>query len=134
MHAYAITRGVKMWVDNYITQLQGKYFPFEVKKGAAGLPKGKAMLQMQVRPVQLWEFVFPKEQKDIALATIFGKDGITQHKKHRKYIKWLAKILGIKPFPKYDNTKAHMVDRSNVEVIGVGIKEDYNFEDGTEAL
>lgn len=31
MHLYAITRGIKHDVDRFITELQGKYVPMDVK-------------------------------------------------------------------------------------------------------
>ena len=67
MHLYAMTRGIKKDVDDYITQLQGKYFPYKLK-GIQG--EQTTALQLSVRPIQLWEFVFPKESLKMAVGTI----------------------------------------------------------------
>ena len=135
MHAYGLIRGIKHEVDRFITELQGKYVPYEVKEGAAGIPKGTYYAQIHVRPIQLYEFVFPREQKDIVLTTIFGmENGATQHKKHKKWIYALRKMLGVEPFPVYDNKLTLPISRQHMEVIGVGVKDDYDFADGTEAL
>jgi len=134
MHLYFLTRGIKKEVDDFITQLQGKYLPFVVKEGAAGLEKGNYNIQVQVRPIQLWEVVFPREHKDLMLTTCFGPKGRTQHKKHEKYLAIFRKILGVKKIPEYNGAIQLPINRENMEVAPIGIKEDYNFEDGTEAL
>ena len=137
MHLYCITRGLKSAIDEFINQLQGQYLPFEVKEGAAGLKKGKYNVQVQVRPIQMWEIVFPREHKDIKLATDLGEDaGTPHHSKFKKFVWGLRKVLGVKPIPKYDS-KLKLpctAARKHTEFVGIGIKEDYNFEDGTEAL
>ena len=47
----------------------------------------------------------------------------------------LRKILGIEKIPEYDKTVGIIpVERGGVEIIGVGIKKDYRFEDGTEGI
>ncbi|MHA1353750.1 MAG: hypothetical protein ACTSR1_01060 [Candidatus Heimdallarchaeota archaeon] len=95
------------------------------------------MVQVAVRPIQLWEIVFPKEYKDLMLRSILeNNQGKTQHKKHQKYITILRKILGIKKIPKYDGESIERLPLylNNVEKIGIGIKEDKNLPDGTEGL
>ena len=122
-----MTRGIKPDVDRFINDLMGKYLPFNYK----GAP---SLVQIAVRPLQLWEIVFPREHKDIVLNTVLCGDGKTQHKKHKKWITVLRKILGIQKIPEFKTDAVLPVYRANTEFIGVGIKEDYNFEDGTEAL
>ena len=86
-----MTRGVKHGVDQFITQLQGKYLPFKWRMNKEGKLDHKGEMienghtQLQVRPIQLWEIVFPEEHKDIVLNTILAgkKKQQTQHKKHK---------------------------------------------------
>jgi len=90
---------------------------------------------VSVRPIQLWEIVFPKEHRDVMLKTILsGGTGETQHKKHRKWVTLLRKVLGIEKIPKYESEKCLPVYKEDIEIVGVGIKEDYTFEDGTEGI
>ena len=128
MHLYFTTRGVKFWVDRFITELQGMYLPFKYQ--------GKEnSFRLQVRPLQIWEVVFPKEHKDLILNTIINPDG-AYHKRHNKFILAIRKVLGIKPIPKYDRTKSMPITRANIDATGIGIKEDGVLDDKwkTEAL
>ena len=147
MHAYGIFRGVKKELDDAIAQLQGQYLPFEVfKDGAAGLKKGKYLAQLQVRPIQLYEFVFPKEHKDFVLTSIFvdpsnqvdrGNEKTMSHtksKRHDKAIWFLRKVLGVKKAEWKPTIEKWPIPFSHLDRVLIGIKEDYNFDDGTEAL
>jgi hypothetical protein len=120
-----MTRGIKNQVDQFITELQGKYFPFQWRN-----PETKELmmtnLQVSVRPIQLWEIVYPEEFNDIMLTTILadGK-GETQHKRHNKFIFALRKILGVQPIPEYQKNQALPINKAHVEMIGIGVKKDY---------
>jgi len=135
MHLYIITRGIKHEVDKFITQLQGKYLPFEVKKGAAGLKKGKYMIQTSVRPIQLWEIAYPKEHNDLMCASLLNKDkGKPLQKWQEKFVWGIRKALKLKKIPKYKTDEIFPISRDHMEIVGLGVKEDYSFEDGTEAI
>lgn len=127
MHLYFTTRGIKMHVDNFITQLQGKYLPFKYN--------GKdSAVQVAVRPVQMWEVVFPKEHLDLMLTTCLGPDGKPYHKRHNKFIAVVRKVLGVKKIPKYDNSSMMICGRDHIDSTGIGIKEDANDNNGNEGL
>lgn len=135
MHAYALIRGVKHLSDYFISQLQGKNLPYKVKKGAAGFKAGDYHIPVGVRPIQLYEITFPKEHKDLMLTTIFGKKlNSEQYKKNKIGVSFLRKMLGVKPIPEYDDKLKLPITKDHIEIFGVGIKEDENFKDGTEAL
>jgi hypothetical protein len=123
MHLYCLTRGIKKEIDQFITELQGKYLPFTM----SGVD---CFVQFAVRPIQLWEFVFPEPMKDVVLTTILGKDGgKTQHKKHNKFVWALRKILDVKKIPNYNTEKFMPISRQHMEIVGIGIKEDYYDEE-----
>jgi len=127
MHIYLITRGIKSDVDRFINDLRGKYLPF---KDALNR---NLMVQTAVRPIQFWEIVFPKEHRDIMLTTIFDKNlGKTQHSKHQKWLWALRKVLGADPIPEYKTDQFLPIYKQNIEMVGVGIKEDGDLK--TEAL
>ena len=130
-----MTRGQKECVDNFIKQLEAQYLPLKADKRDIK-DSGDGLVQLGVRPIQLWEIVFPKEMKDIVLNSIFeGEDGHTQQKKHKKFVSMIRKVLGIQPMPKeYDKTKKFITRGDHIEKIGIGIKEDYTMEHGTEGL
>ena len=139
MHLYFITRGIKNSVDQFITELQGKYLPFQYRD-KADQPYQKTMLQLAVRPIQLWELGFPKEHKDVILNTILGQDR-GEGVRDKGLWKWLQKIcwgvrkaLKLESIPPYVETPMLPVNRINVQTIGVGIKEDYMTPQGTEGI
>ena|SRR3990167_6790946 len=128
MHLYFLTRGVKHEIDKFITELQGKYVPYRYPDKDKNLVD--KVLQLGVRPIQLWELTFPEDQKDIILTTVLsheqaGQKEQTQHKKHKIWIKMFRKVLGIKPLPKYKTDKRLPNSREHMETVGIGIKPDY---------
>lgn len=124
-----MTRGAKQWSDEFITELQGKYLPFRWRA-----PQTKELIdtnvQLSVRPIQLYEIVFPEEHKDIILNTILDdydtvKSRFTQHKFHNKVIWAIRKALHIDPIPEYKRDIKFPVCKNNIEVVGIGVKKDY---------
>lgn len=126
LHLYIITRGIKNSVDQFITELQGKYLPFKWRRNKDS-PMQNFNVQVAVRPIQLWEIVFPEEHKDLMLTTVLGKDfkGKTQHRKHDKFVFGLRKILGVEKIGDFKTDAELPITRQAMEVVGVGIKKDY---------
>jgi len=128
-----LTRGIKHDVDRFIRELAAKYLPFKFKTKAEK-KETKKLVQVAVRPIQLWEVVFPEEHQDLMLNTLFrGAKGKTQHKRHFKWVNVIRKILGVSKIPDYDDKTAGMlpVYDANVERVGIGIKQDrYQDENG----
>lgn len=124
MHLYIATRGIKNFSDQFITELQGKYLPFKSFDENRNLINSQ--VQVAVRPIQLYEIVFPEEHKDIMLTTILGENGgKTQHKKHFKWVALIRKVLGIKDIGSYNTDRAMPISKFHTEIVGIGIKEDY---------
>ena len=130
MHLLILVRGIKHEVDRFISDLQAQYWPLkhrEVKD---------ALVQLGVRPIQLYELIFPKEALPDVLATI-QPQGFNN--------KWQHFILGFfrrllpkgcyntvwKPIPRNLQKSGHarIVYRSNLECVGIGIKEDGDMKD-----
>lgn len=132
MHAYVITRGIKHDVDRFITELQGKYLPYEHQPGKSGL------LQFSVRPIQLWEMVFPEPHLQAVMKTLF--EGTTRNGNlsysnlNDKYLGMLRIALRADKFPKLDPKALNLpVYKENIEVAGIGIKKD-EYRDGIERI
>ena len=125
MHLYTITRGIKKDVDDYITQLQGKYFPYPLK----GVGGGMGTLQLSVRPIQLWEMVFPKEQLALAVGTICN-GSLKTGDWRSKFINGLRLMLRAEKLPKWDYAKLPKmpINKTNVAVYPVGTRADKNWE------
>ena len=72
MHTYLLTRGIKHEVDQFITELQGKYLPFKWRDlNNKDNQLQDTMVQLGVRPIQLWELVYPEESRDVIMTTLF---------------------------------------------------------------
>ena len=136
-HLYIITRGIKHLVDEYIKQLSCKYLPMKIFKGdVPGVKKtAKYQIQVAVRPIQLWEIVYPKEHQDLMLNTILaGSKGQTNIKKHQKFANMIRKLLGVKKIPEYKTDKMLPIAKASVDVTAIGVKDDYTMQNGTEGL
>lgn len=131
MHLYILARGIKHDFDRMLSELSAKYLPFKYH----GEPK---VLQVAVRPIQLFEVVFPKEHLS-SMINSFGGVKTLQGQPSvgflGKYLKILRKVLHLKPLENIDvNAPIMPFYKENVEVLGLGIKEDGEFPDGTEYI
>lgn len=122
MQVFFITRGHKTWVDQWITELQGKYLPFDYNGQ-------KGMLQVIVRPIQLWEVGFPQEHRDLMLNTIFqGQKDFGRFQGDWKGMLGLAalrKALKAQDFKPYITDKGFLpLTRQGMSVMGIGEAED----------
>lgn len=122
-----MTRGIKHEIDKFINELSAKYLPFKFKEK-------DCMCQVAVRPIQLWEVVFPEEHYDVMCATMFDGVNVTQHKKHQKWVTAIRKVLGVKKIKEYKMDNKMPIAREHLETIPIGFKDDYKFADGTEGL
>ena len=121
MHLYALTRGIKHEIDNWVNDMCAQYFPY------AG---GKIMVQLSMRPVQLWEIVAPKEALP-ELLKIMHWDG-NYRKDIKAHMTVLRKILNAKKIPKFDYSKVptRITRNSLVAMYPIGFKPDKLWETG----
>lgn len=125
MHLIIGTRGNKESVELFIKELGSQYvsLPFTNKKTRKIVNVAQPI---HVRPFQLWEIIFPKEQRDAVLTTLFPeKTTIPDHPKFQRLYKWILRFLPLKKIPKDWDTKSKLyVNRNDVEIVGLGIKDD----------
>ncbi len=133
MHLYTISRGMKEHVDRAIRDLQAQYFV--MNNNGKEIPT-----QFQVRPVQFWEFVFPREHLNTVLATISYKNnepkmGLGCWKGASTKFALLRKSMHLKKIPELDYSKIprRMIFNKDIGWHHIGTKEDYDV-DGTERL
>lgn len=125
MHLYTITRGQKSVVDGFINDLQAQMFEF-MYKGK------KSIIQMGVRPMQIWEFVFPEDQLPMVQKMIWDKTEIMNGFGFKMPLTAIRKCLGAKKVPKFDDKlpRRAIPNRSGIAVYPIGIKPDRYNEDG----
>jgi hypothetical protein len=146
MHLYVATKGIKHEVDQFITELQGKYLPLKYRD-SVDKPFQDAYLQLAVRPIQIWEIGYPKEHHDIVCNSILGlykdyphgimgNDGTKPviHKWVNKFIFWARKLLHLDPIPEWKGEQMFPIRRVAVSTIGLGTKQDYTMPSGVEGI
>ena len=136
-HLYFVTRGIKHLSDEFIKRLSCTMLPMKIFKGdIKGIDKdGTYPVQVAVRPIQLYEVVYPKEHQDMILNTILeGGKGTSNIKRLQKYVNMFRKFLGVKPIPEYDKTNKLPIPKPDIDVTAIGVKEDYTLPNGTEGL
>lgn len=122
-HVYFITRGKDNAVAEWTKHLAGKWWPFEYN-GQKGAIEG------MLRPIQLWEYGYPAECRDVVMNTIFN--GQTDLGKHQSSwsgnlgLKALAIALKAKDIAPFDVNKGilPMPSRAGMSVMGIGERED----------
>ena len=128
MHLYTITRGIKDRVDTTINDLQAQYFPMKNN----GI---NTWTQLAVRPVQLWEFAFPRAHLNTMLSTLNYRDNVDCYKMN-KFVMPIRAMLKLKKIPQidYKKTPKLLIRKKHVAFHHVGTKEDLFDEKGTELL
>lgn len=121
MHLYVLTRGILSSTKQWENDLAAQYLPFEV------LEKGKKkpspyLAQLAVRPVNLYEIVFPEECLDDVLGMVKPSSSKVVTGKFDGFVKRFTRMMGLKKIPKY--TKKRIPPGDGVTVIGLGLKND----------
>ena len=132
-HTVFLTRGEKHFVDRFISELSTRYLATKRRDPKDNKIKD-ALLQLRLSPIQLWDLSYPKEYRDVVHNHLFGETkGMPINKRCNKFIAILRKILGLKKVEDYEKThKLSMKDAEHIELIAVGVKDDYWIKsDGT---
>jgi len=133
MHLYMMTRGTVRETSRLIEDLTHVYMPVKTKKAHRDkYPNSKvSMIQLSVRPVQLFELVFPEEQLTNVMKTL---GPCAAGLKGAKLLA-LRKALHATPLPKieYDGILTK-ISKYAVSKHYIGTKKDRYDENGDEQL
>ena len=122
MHLYLLTRGTLRAVREWREALSNCYLPMEVKNKDGKVEK--AVAQLQVRPVELYEIVFPEEHEKAVMGMVKPMTDLGIYgKKWGKYIRWIIKKLGLKP-PITDFKPSLLPPNLGVTALALGTKKD----------
>lgn len=128
MHISFLTRGHFDYTNKFINELSTRYVDFQ-KYNAEKKVMEDMILQLRVCPIQLWDVSFPTQHYDAVYNTVLGgsKHGAPEMSHHQKYIWALRKAMKMKKIKPSENKaiKLAMTPPEHIEVIGVGMKEDY---------
>ena len=126
MHLFVGMRGIKQHQDRLISDLEAQYYTIPMKRNATNVIETHNV-QMGVRPIQLYELVFPKEHLQEVMRTLELKEGFFM-KSQGHLEKWLAvirKLLRAKPCPPIEPGKKRLTyTTAFTHVVPIGIKED----------
>ncbi len=133
MKAVFLMRGWKKNFDDMVKWLETRHFQIPVWKNEKDYKAGKkpfkvGLLPGSLRPIQMFEFVFPENDKDQVLTSLgFDKEKGYLSKKQNLIIGRIRKMMGLKKAPKF---KTNLImplpseDMKDVSIIPIGIKED----------
>jgi len=145
MHMYVVARGHIDKLSRWENDLSSKYFPYLVDAGRKSsdgkgwlVPPTWSMVQLAVRPIQLYELVFPEPCLNDVLKVVQPYGGYGISPKFKKFFRNVLKMgkIDLKDIPKvepdkgflnadgsYTPPKNYMFD-TFVDVLGIGLKED----------
>ena len=126
MHLLFITRGINNQVDMLAKSLETWGLPFPRKNLKTNIIEN-GVIQCGLKPLQLWDFNFPKAQLDLVLRRIRPSGKFTGGQASlNKYAYILRKALGAQPVPKWDvAAPQNFINLSpDVQRFGIGIIED----------
>jgi len=128
-----VSRGQKDKVDNFINDFQAMFHPY----GSPDANGNRMHLQLNVRPVQLWELAFPKEHFKLVLNTIAPTFNNTDgRQREMKLLQNLRFLLNAKKIPLMDltNEPRRIVRGEAVGTYPFAIKDDQVWKEGEKNL
>lgn len=145
MQFIVLMRGIKASVDRCVDDISKILLPMwmalpavpallnvnEPMPQLSGAQTAMNMVQVAVRPIQLYEVVFPKEHEELMTATLFDKArGQTHSKWLIKWFNLLRRLLHLEPIDwDYREKPAIPINKDFVEIIGIGKKSDRIIKD-----
>lgn len=115
MHFDFITRGNRIDVGKFVSNVESMYFPTKLKGE-------DIMYNVVMRPIQLWEAIAKENDMPTVIKTINAR---VRHPHVNKYIPLLRTSLKLKKMPKIsDDVKCRAIWNQNMEILPLGIKED----------
>lgn len=128
MHLHFLTRGVNSQVEQFKVFMQAQMFPWKRKN----LKTGKDEIfecQGALRPIQLWEYIFPEESLDEVLRMLdiasYDEKAVTTLSTFK--FKMLRRMLKCGKIPKVDPDKKvryRYIERKGVSIYPIGVKKD----------
>ncbi len=140
-HLLLMTRGHIDCVEKFIRNLRGQCLDYPVYDPATKQLVNK-LLPMRICPIQLWDISFPQGSRDAVLNTVLGANGAHANRWMTDSclvpLRLATGFKKVKPYLKTEKDQyqpmLRMVPPADIELIGVGEKEDYWFEpDGSHS-
>ena len=133
MHLYILTRGIKDRVDRWVEDMSAQYFPYQSKKKFPEAKDNWGHVQLAMRPIQLWEVVFPKDHLQDVMNMCWDSNP-EMIWKYKPGLMVFKTMLGAKSIPKMEVKPRRIVRKQFVAPYPIGTKEDNDDENGNEDL
>lgn len=137
MEAYLMTRGINHMRDQWVAQMQSKFFPWKRTNLKTG-EEETLLIQGSLRPIELWCYAFPQEcLQEVLTMTHTTNDHTPQWgqglAKNQIALAGLRKMLGCKKAPEFPPLDLNKMYNRPVITPGfganlIGIKEDITAE------
>ena len=123
VHLYVMTRGIMHEVERTMTELASQYLHYE-HEGK------KCLLQVSVRPIQLWEIVVPEPMLPVIQNTLWGQQNYKKNVWDELSFKFkpplwsIRTALGADKLPDLNKDAGSiMIHNQNVAIYPIGIKK-----------
>lgn len=124
MHVVFGTRGIKQATELWLKFMETRMFKAKVKNLQTGQDEFIAV-QGALRPIQLWDYVFPEEALDQVLSMMEADKNNWNEKEDKVKTKVLQKALNLDPMPKkWNKVDAPYLMKDNVAFYFIGTKKD----------
>ena len=126
MHAIFIPYGKRSEVELLLRDMDAQKHKLLLTKGNK---KKIVWIQGQVRllPMGVYEYVFPKEDKDLVLSTLDFKS--KRYNLGKLKLTFLRKMVRAEPIPEFSEKQKLLWIKDNVNIIPIGIRTDGEFTD-----
>jgi|TARA_Y100000310_G_scaffold81786_2_gene78376 hypothetical protein len=131
MHKYIITRGKSRFVDFWKAEMEAIFLPIKFKNSEK--QEVASNVQLVMRPVQLWELVYPEEH-DAKVTNLIGNTGYDHHNFILKVKDWFVGLLGLDVVRVEPTLTEKPIPRQFVGVTILGNKKDKRDGNGNELL
>lgn len=133
MHALFITRGIKQSVEHLIMDMQAQKHKVPVYNGKTKQVEHQ-WIQGALRPIQLWEYIFPEEDKDLVLTTLNFDNPLGQVKNYKMQmcVAGLRKMLQAEKIPEFKKDNHYLWIKKDVDIVPIGVKYDDKFKNFKE--
>ncbi len=128
MHMYVIARGIDKELRQWMNDVGAMFLPIQYAKGKHG------KVRVAIRPIQLFEIVFPEEQEEFMSAAIQDNTG-SNRKKNFLFNPFCTLLRKAMRLSECKNVQANgAIINPYVAIAKVGTKKDERNEDGIELL
>ena len=131
MHKYIITRGKSVYVNQWKDEMEGKFLAHKLKD-ANNKDLPPSAVQLVMRPIQLWELVYPEDQED-NVNNLIGEERY-QDSIFTKLKNFFCRLVGLEKAELKQSLMMKPIPRKLVAVHVLGNKKDDKDRHGNELL